>query len=464
MLAAALLLAAGAAQAELSAEDLAAARRLREAALASPLAYELVTSLTTEVGPRMAGSPAYDRAVDWAMERFRRLGFANVRSESFPIQAWRRGPEHAEVVSPHPQPLVMASLGNSVPTPPGGIEAEVAYYPDIAALRADKTERARGRIVFIDQKTEKRRFGATYGSAVAARVSGASEAAKRGAVASAIRSIGTDHDRFAHTGVMIYEKGVPRIPAIAVSIPDADLIARLATAAQPAAPLRLRISVATEAEVPASSSNVIAEIEGGDLAKDIVLISAHLDSWDQGTGAIDDGAGVGIVMAAAKAILDLGVKPRRTIRVVLFGNEEKGLDGARSYGEKYKAVTHQMVGESDFGAGRPYRFATRVRAEALPVAYQIARTLAPLEIEGGDNEGRTGPDADFLRARHGWPVLHPDQDGRDYFDFHHTPNDTLDKIDPATLRPNVAAWAVIAWLAAQSDVDFGPLPREPERW
>ena len=463
LLAAALALATFAARADLSENDLASAARLREAALASPLAYELVTSLTTEVGSRMAGSEADPRAVAWAVARLKDLGFANVRAESFRVSAWKRGAERAEITAPYPQRLVVTALGNSVPTPAEGLEAEVAYYPDLAALRADKSDRARGKIVFIDQKTERRRFGATYGSAVAARTAGPSEAARHGAIACVIRSIGTDHDRFAHTGVMIYESNAPKIPAAAVSIPDADVIARIARQPGPPAPLRLRLALATETEVAATSSNVIAEIEGSDLAKDIVLIGAHLDSWDLGTGAIDDGAGVGIVVGAAKAILDAGLKPRRTIRVVLFGNEEKGLDGSRSYGEKYKDIRHQMVGESDFGAGRPWRFSTRVLPSALPVMAQVAAVLAPLDMARGDNESSTGPDADFLVRRYGWPTLHPDQDGSDYFNYHHTPNDTLDKVDPIAMRANAAAWAVIAWLAAQADVDFGPLPRDPGR-
>jgi hypothetical protein len=442
-------------RAELTAADLAHADKLRAAGLASPLAYELVTSLT-DIGPRMAGTAADERAVAWGVERLKRLGFSNVRAEPFTMTAWRRGPGSAEVTAPHPQPLVMAALGNSVSTPAQGIEAEIAYYPDFAALKADTGDRARGRIVFIDQKTHRQRFGATYGNAVRARTQGASEAAKRGALAVVIRSIGTDHDRLPHTGSVNYDKAAPKIPAVAVSIPDADLVARLAAAGL----VRLRIAVATETDVPVTSHNVIGEVPGSDLAQEIVLIGGHLDSWDLGTGAIDDGAGVAITVAAAKAILDAGVKPRRTIRVVMFGNEENGLDGSKSYGERYKDVTHQLVGESDFGAGRPWRVSSRVLPAALPVVAQIAKALAPLDIAAGDNAADTGPDANYLKARYRWPTVHPDQDGHDYFDYHHTANDTLDKIDPATLRPNVAAWAVIAWLAAQSDVAFGPLARE----
>jgi len=452
LLAMLIALAATHSRAELTASDLAHADKLRAAGLASPLAYELVTSLT-DIGPRMAGTAADERAVAWGVERLKRLGFSNVRAEPFTMTAWRRGPGSAQVTAPNPQPLAMAALGNSVSTPAEGIEAEIAYYPDFEALKADTGDRARGRIVFIDQKTQRQRFGATYGNAVRARTQGASEAAKRGALAVVIRSISTDHDRFPHTGSVNYDKAAPKIPAVAVSIPDADLVARLAAAG----PVRLRVAVATETDVPVTSHNVIGEVPGSDLAQEIVLIGGHLDSWDLGTGAIDDGAGVAITVAAAKVILDAGIKPRRTIRVVMFGNEENGLDGSRSYGARYKDVAHQLVGESDFGAGRPWRVSSRVLPGALPVVAQIAKALAPLDIAAGDNAADTGPDANYLKTRYRWPVVHPDQDGHDYFDYHHTANDTLDKIDPATLRPNIAAWAVIAWLAAQSDVAFGPL-------
>ena len=194
LLAALIALAALHTRADLTAADLAHADKLRAAGLSSSLAYELVTSLTTEIGPRMGGSAADARAVAWGVERMKRLGFSNVRAESFTMTAWRRGPGSAQVTAPHPQPLVMAALGNSIATPAEGIEAEIAYYEDFAALKADTSERARGRIVFIDQKTERQRFGATYGRAVQARTQGASEAAKRGALAVVIRSIGTDHD------------------------------------------------------------------------------------------------------------------------------------------------------------------------------------------------------------------------------------------------------------------------------
>jgi carboxypeptidase Q len=350
---------------------------------------------------------------------------------------------------------VMAALGNSVGTPPEGLEAEIAWYPDLAALRADTTDKAKGRIVFLDQKTDRTKDGSGYGRAVGARFSGAVEAAKRGALALAIRSIGTDRDRVAHTGAMGYDIAVPRIPAFAVSVPDAELITRLV--ARGGTP-KLAVNFETKSDVDATTHNVIAEVPGTDLAGEIVLIGAHLDSWDLGQGAVDDGAGIAIVSAAAALIQRAGRKPRRTIRVVLFGNEENGFDGARGYGDRHGSAVHQLVAESDFGAGRIWRFASRVQADALPLADAIGAQLAPLGIERGNNAAGPGPDAAVLMRRHKWPAVQLHQDGTNYFDVHHTENDVLEKVDPAPLPQNVAAWAVTAWLAAQSPLPFGPPP------
>jgi len=445
------------AAAPFAAADLQHAALLRTRGLADTLAWQLVESLVTEVGARPAGSEADARAVEWALAQFKRLGLANVRAEAVPLNAWQRGPLQARLTAPMPRPLVAVALGNSVSTPPEGIEAELAWYPNLAALQADSSDKPRGRIVFIDQITERTRDGSGYGKAVPARLNGAIEAGKRGALAVAIRSIGTELDRFAHTGAMRYDEAVPKLPAIAVSVPDANLITRLQ---QRGRPPRLQI-VLQARRVDATSHNVIAEVPGTDLAQEIVLLGAHLDSWDVGQGAVDDGAGVGIVSAAAKLLLDAGRRPRRTVRVVLFANEENGFDGANAYGARYKDVVHQFVSESDFGAGAPWRFRSRVRDEALPVIAAIAEQLAPLNIAAGDNKGNPGPDAGVLMRKHGWPGIELTQDGTDYFDVHHTENDTLEKLDPKGLPPNVAAWAVTAWLAAQSEQRFGPIPAQP---
>lgn len=435
-----------------SAADLRQAALLRDAALNDTLAYRLVDSLVTEVGTRPAGSVADARAVDWALNQLKALGFSKVRAEPVAVKAWRQGPIQVEVTAPFAHRLVAVALGNSVGTPPEGLQAEVAYYADLAALRADTSERAKGRIVFINGKTERTKDGAGYGAAVLARVAGAVEAARRGAVAVAIRSIGTNRDRLAHTGGMRYDPQLRQVPALAVSTPDADLIQRLQRYGKPVV---MRLNVQTETNVDATSHNVVAEIPGTDLADEIVLLGAHLDSWHVGQGAIDDGAGVGIVCAAAKQLLDAGKPLRRTVRVVLFANEENGLSGAVAYADQYKTVHHQLVGESDFGAGKIWRMRSKVHTDAVPALQEMARVLAPLGIAAGDNNGSPAPDAGVIVRRNNWPGIELTQDGTDYFDWHHTDNDTLDKIDPATLPQNVAAWATVAWLAAQASQRFG---------
>jgi carboxypeptidase Q len=347
-------------------------------------------------------------------------------------------------------------LGNSVAAPAAGIEAEVAWYASIDELTADTTERAKGRIVFIDQKTDRSKDGRGYGVAVQARLAGPTEAARRGAVALAIRSIGTDNELIAHTGATRYEIGVPRIPAFAVSVPDADRMAALHAEGKT---LRVQFTLDAKSDVEATSQNVIGEVPGTDLAHEIVAIGGHLDSWDLGMGAQDDGAGVAIAMAAAAVLARGGKPPRRTVRVVLYGNEENGFDGATAYGERYKAQTHQLIAESDFGAGRVWQNKSRVQEAAEPLAFQIAQALAPLGVAvpaRGFEEGQPGPDAALLMRRHRWPAWQLNQDGNKYFDVHHTVHDTLDRIEPAAMAQNTACWAVLAWLAAQSPLPFGP--------
>jgi hypothetical protein len=419
--------------------------------LGDGLAWRLVESLCTEIGPRPAGSEADARAVAWALSQARSLGFERAWADPVPLRVWQRGPGSAELTAPHRRRLVMVALGNSAATPPEGLEADVVVYPDLAALRADESGRARGRIVFIDQKMERTLDGSGYGAAVPARVQGPVEAARKGAVALVLRSIGTDRDRVAHTGAMSVDPRVPPLPAAALSAPDADVLARLHASGQP---LRLRLVVQAVSGVEALTHNVIAEVRGSELPEEIVLLGAHLDSWDVGQGALDDGAGVAIVMAAAQQIVQLARRPRRTVRVVLFGNEENGFDGARDYGTRYAGIRHQLVGESDFGAGRVWRLRSRINPSALPAVAGMANVLAPLGVQAGDNQGNPGPDAALLMRRHRWPAVELSQDGTHYFDVHHTDNDTLDRIDPVVLRQNVACWAAVGWLAAQSRLSF----------
>ena len=438
----------------LSAADLAHAALLRDRALTERRALALVRSLTREVGARPAGSPGDAKAVAWALAQCQALGLQAVRAEPMPLRIWQRGPASAEITAPERHGLVMTALGNSVGTPPGGIEAEIAHYPNFAALKADTSDRARGRIAFVDERTERHRDGAGYGRAVPARFGSAAEAARRGALAVVIRSIGTSSgdgaERVAHTGAMRYDDAVAAIPALAVSVADADRITRL----QAAGPVRLRLQVDNRIGVDATTHNVIAEVPGTDLADEVVLISAHLDSWDVGEGAVDDGAGVAVVLAAAGLIGAAGRAPRRTVRVVLFGNEENGFDGALAYGNRYKSQRHQLVGESDFGAGAIHALRSRVDAASRPAFEAMAQILAPLGVPLTDNNASPGPDAAVLMRRHRWPAVSLSQDGSHYFDVHHTAHDTFERMDGSALPQNVACWAVVAWLAAQAPMGF----------
>lgn len=437
-----------------AASDIAQAKRLRELALKDGHAFALVDSLVREIGPRPAGSPAYDRAVQWALAQFQRLGFSKVRTEPVALQMWRRAPTSVELLEPEARALVAVALGNSIGTQGRPVEAEIAYYADFEALKADTSDRARGRIVFIDQRMQRTRDESGYGRAVRARTAGAVEAARRGAVAHVIRSIGTDHDAIAHTGMMRYDAQVPKIPSLAVSAPDAERIAAFHAAGRA---VRLRVTMQDTARASATAHNVIAEVPGTDLANEIVLLGAHLDSWDIAPGALDDGAGVGIVTAAARQLLAAGTRPRRTVRVVLFANEENGLDGAKAYAAKYRDVPHQLVGESDLGADRILHVRAQAGPQAAAAVQAIGGLLRPLGIEPLAGEASPSPDASVVADLLKCPTIELAQDASRYFDVHHTVNDTMERIDPATLPQNVAAWSVVAWLAAQSRVSFGPL-------
>jgi len=439
----------------LGAEHLAAAARLRDRTLASNAAFEIAASLTTEVGPRLAGTQGDRAAVAWAERKLRSLNFRNVRRQEVIVPQWVRGEARAEIVAPFPQPLVSVALGGSVGTPDGGITAEVLQVADVAALNALPRERVAGRIVFFSKRMAPSRDGSTYAQTVSARREGPSTAAAAGAVAVVIRSVGTSNTRLPHTGSIRYRIDAPRIPAVGVSNPDADLLERQLAAGGPAVSMRVLVTARDLPQV--RSANVIGEIPGSDLADQLVLLGAHLDSWDLGTGALD-AAGVAIVIAAAKAIVEAGVAPRRTIRVVLFANEEFGLSGADTYAreaaESGELARHAVAMEADLGAGPVWRLASRMREEALPQVAQIHG------IELGGNDSMGGSDIGPLR-RAGVPLLSPSLDATTYFDFHHTANDTLDKIDPRALAQSTAAFAVTAFLAAQAD-DWGWIPAEIE--
>jgi carboxypeptidase Q len=310
----------------------------------------------------------------------------------------------------------------------------------------------KGRIVFFSNRMDRTRDGAGYARAVTVRALGPSAAAALGAVGVVIRSVSTSDLRFPHTGALRYAADTQRIPALAISNPDADTLVRQFESGKP---VRLSMRVSARDLPPERSANVIGEIPGTDRAAEIVILGAHLDSWDPGVGAIDDGAGVAIMMTVAKLIQDLDRKPLRTIRVVLFANEEFGTSGSQAYlaANKDQVNSHVLGFEADFGAGPVWRLSSRVSPAQIPAVDQIYRALGPLKLERGNNEARGGADLDGL-TRLGMPLLEPNLDGTNYFDVHHTANDTLAQVDPAALSQAVAAYAVSVWLGAQYPGDW----------
>lgn len=428
------------------------AAELAAKALASDLPMQIVTDLTTEIGPRLAGTEAEKRAADWAEARLKALGFENVRQESFPITGWLRGEEKAEITGPAPQPLVVTALGASVATPPEGLEAEVVIFKRYADLLAAPEGALTGKIALVTEKTVRMQDGSGYGAAGKVRRSGASEAARRGAVAYLLRSLGTHEHRFPHTGAQVYAEGAPQIPAAALSPPDVEQIERLAARGHT---VKVRLTLTPTHPGVVTSQNVIAEVKGREKPDEIILIGAHLDSWDQGTGAIDDGTGVAMVTAAAKLIRDLPQRPKRTIRVVLFGAEEYGLLGAKAYAEAHKSEMHKhiLATEADFGQGPVYAFHTRVADPNHPTLARIQNALTPLGIYRGHNRAHGGPDIGPLMQL-GVPVVNLALEGSDYFDTHHTPDDTLDRIERKRLNQATAAYAAFTYLAAELDGDY----------
>lgn len=423
---------------------------LRDAARTGNLSYRILESLTTEVGPRMAGSPADARAVAWAEAKFKELGFDKVWKEPVSFPTWNRGVELAEITAPFPQPLYITALGNSVATAADGVHAELVAFANLNELIKAPAEKVRGKIVFINHKMQLSR---DYGEVVGGRVNGASEAAKKGALAIVIRSVGTDSRRFPHTGVMQYESGVDKIPAAAMSNADADMVARMLQRGQA---VKLKLQLGSSSGTSYTSHNVIGEITGSEKPNEYVLIGGHLDSWDLGTGAIDDGAGCAITMAAAEFIKRNGLKPKRSIRVVLFANEEQGLLGGKAYLAAHQAQISkiQAAAEADSGQGPVTKISSFVLPEAFAVAKQMQAVMAPLGIEAGDNNAHPGPDLGDMRNA-GMASFGLSLKADDYFDLHHTADDTFDKIEPARINQAAAAYAVFAWMAAQAPVNFG---------
>ena len=398
-------------------------------------AWDIIEGLTTEVGQRLAATEAEARARDWAVRRLKAMGFANVHIEPFTMPVWTRGAESAEILAPFPQKLAVTALGYSGSTGAAGVTGQIVYFDSVDALRATPDAAVRGKIVFIDHNMMPAQDGSGYGQFGAPRRQGPTIASKKGALAIVIRSIGTDHHRNPHTGVQYFTDGATPIPAGALSIPDSEQLRRILKRGQP---VTMRLTLVSQKSEGAQSGNVIAEVPGRDPKAPILLVGGHLDSWDLGTGAIDDASGVAIVTAAAKHIMDAG-RPLRTIRIVWFGAEEPGGFGGEAYAKAHGNERYAIAGESDFGADRVWRFSSQYQKTDPVLHAQLTAALAPLGITRNDKGDADGTDIEPT-IKLGAPWISLNQDGTRYFDYHHTPDDTLDKIDPAQLRQNVAAW------------------------
>jgi hypothetical protein len=437
-----------AAAAPAAAQDLAAgAAAVRDKALSDQTAWSVAESLTTEIGPRMVGSPAMDRAKDWAVETFKAHGFQNVKVETFTAQGWFRGAESAEVTGPYPHKLHILGLGRSSSTPKGGLTAEVALFRTYDDLLAQPEGALKGKIAVVTGAMARAQDGAGYGAVGAQRRSGAAEAAKRGAVGYLVRSLSTDDTRLPHTGGSL----PGGIPAAALSTPDAELLENLVARGKPVT-VKLDMTSRFDPKVPAY--NISAEIPGTDPNAGVLIVGGHLDSWDPGTGAVDDAAGIAITLAAAKLAAAQGPL-KRTIRVVMWGSEEQG-GSSEAYLAAHKDEIGKMVvvGESDTGAGRIWQIRLPTGSLDHPAMRAFRGAIAPLKVIVSREAPRFGGADVAGLVSAGAPFVEFDQDASRYFDLHHSADDTLDKIDPAELSQNVAVWGAFLHAAANSDIEF----------
>ncbi len=409
-----------------------------------PVAWSILADLTTEVGQRLAGSPREAAAREWGAARLAALGFTNVRVEPFPILGFVRGAESASLTAPYPQALHVTALGYSAPTPKGGLSAPLVYFATLDALKAAPEGSLKGKIAFVDHAMRANQDGSGYGPYGQVRRQGPTIASAKGAAAIVIRSVGTDHNRDPHTGVTSWGEGARQIPAAAVSAPDAALIARIAATGKP---MTLALSIDSHPQAGLPSGNVVAELPGRDPALAPVLLGCHLDSWDLGTGAIDDAAGCAIVTAAALRAQGAG-KTLRTIRVLWAGSEELGGYGGDAYAKAHAAEPHALAMESDFGAGRVWRVKVNFAEANKALGERVKAALAPMGIVAARDPAGGGTDVEPVIAAQKLAVVDLDQDGTRYFDLHHTPDDTLDKVDPADIEQNVAAWTAVLQVVA----------------
>ncbi|WP_246050502.1 M20/M25/M40 family metallo-hydrolase [Asticcacaulis tiandongensis] len=438
------------------------AASLRDAALTANDSYRFVEDLTTRFGARPAGSESERNASSWAVNELMRQGFENVRLQTFPLQIWERGEEKLEIIGPFAQSMAVTALGGSGATPPEGVEGEAALFETWQGF-VDYMGDLKGKIVVILQPTPRTQTGVGYSvGAGSFRRHGPDMARERGAAGYVIRSLGTEDHRFAHTGATRW-LGDEGIAALAISPPDAEQFGRILKLQREgkAGPVRLRLVSRPVFRGEGQSQNVIAEIKGSKYPDEVILIGGHIDSWDLGTGAVDDGAGMAVTYAAAKLIIDSGLRPERTIRLIFWGAEEvsqpddKGLTGANAYAEGHELSKHVAAAESDFGADVIYALRLPVGDDPAFVK-ALSEVLMPLGVHiDKDPSTGGGPDTGPLNVK-GVPVFNLRQNGYDYFDVHHTADDTMERIEAKKLDQNVAAWVSTVWLMANSRVRFQP--------
>lgn len=427
-----------------------------DASMKDDVAWDIVEGITTEIGPRQAGTEAEARARVWSVAKLKSLGISNARIEEYQMPTWVRGDETAYVVAPYTQKLHVTALGNSGSTGDAGLEAEVVYFPSIEALRAAPDGSLKGKIAFVSHAMKATQDGSSYGAFGPARFVGPNIAAKKGAAAIIIRSAGTDYHRNPHTGNTNFEAGVTPIPAGALSIPDAENLERMIKLGKP---VKMKLTLTPQNIGMQTSGNVIADIKGSDPKLGMIVIACHLDSWDLGTGAIDDGAGCAIITAAALKATHGSRKPKRTIRLLWAGAEEVGIWGGKDYAAKHAGENHALAMESDFGAGKVWAVDFNLPESAKPLKDKITAALAPLGILPRQQLAGGGADIGAIIAAQKLGVIDLQQDGTKYFDLHHTPDDTLDKIDKTELRQNVAAWAATLVLLANYGGELKPDPK-----
>lgn len=416
-----------------------AADRIIEAALADSAAWNRLAYLTDTFGPRFSGTQALEDALDWILEEMEADGLENVRGEPVMVPRWVRGEESLELIQPRHAKLAMLGLGGSIATPPEGIEADVLVVGSFDELEARRAEAA-GKIVLFDVPFT------NYGQTVQYRTLGAIRAAQVGAVASLVRSVASASMYTPHTGTSRYEDGVPKIPHASVTVEDAMMLHRMQERGQP---VRVRLKMSAQTLPDAPSRNVVAEIRGREFPDEIIVMGGHSDSWDVGQGAMDDAGGCVAAWEALRLLKELGLRPRRTIRVVLWTNEENGLRGGNGYRDAHEAEldNHVLAIESDSGVFDPIGFGITGKHEAYAMVAEIGRLL---EKVGAGEIRRGGGGADIAPImRHGVPGMALLVDGTEYFHYHHTEADTMDKLDPLEIAQSVAAMAIMSYVVAE---------------